>query len=68
MFRWIGHIQVWIIVQMIRYGWYQQRKAEGHPITLWRAFFSEYPRFGIYNEGEEGCPAAVDYMYQSFKD
>ena len=43
----ITALRIWI-------GWYRYRKAEGHPITMWRALFSAYPRFGPYEEGEAG--------------
>jgi hypothetical protein len=68
MFRWIGRIYVWCIVQMMRYGWYKQRKADGHPITLRRAFFSQYPRFGAYEEHEAGCPESDKAYYNIVKD
>lgn len=42
---------------LIRWGWYQHRRYEGHPISLWRAMFSCTPRFGAYEEHEVGCPA-----------
>ena len=35
-----------------RWGWYQYRKGKGHPISLWRAFFDTYPRFGSYDLNE----------------
>jgi hypothetical protein len=68
MFRWIGYIWVWFIAQIIRAGWYQQRKAEGYPITLRRAFFSQYPRFGAYEEHEAGCPESDKEYYNIVKD
>jgi hypothetical protein len=40
---------------LIRWGWYQHRKYEGHPISLRRAMFSCIPRFGAYEECEAGC-------------
>jgi len=50
-------------VLWIRYGWYKYRKSNGHPISLRRALFSPYPRFGSYEQHEVGCPewALRDY-------
>ncbi len=42
-------------VPNFRYGWYVMRKEDGHPISLWRAFFGKVPRFGAYEYDEEGC-------------
>ena len=46
----------WYVGKLIRWGWYRLRKEEGHPISLWRAMFGMHPRFGAYEEDEEGCP------------
>lgn len=46
----------------IRAGWYMYRTREGHPISVWRAMFSSYPRFGPYEVDEKGCPEWIkDY-------
>lgn len=47
----------------IRYAWYAYRKEQGHPISLWRALFTPFPRFGSYERHEVGCPdwALRDY-------
>jgi hypothetical protein len=52
-----------MIALQIRWGWYQSRKADGYPISIWRAMFSQFPRFGSYDEHEAGCPdwAKRDY-------
>lgn len=52
-----------ITALQIRIGWYLYRKEQGHPITLWRALFSDLPRFGSYESHEAGCPnwALRDY-------
>jgi len=48
----------------IRWGWYKLRKVEGYPISLYRAMFGQWPRFGSYEENELGCPdwAKRDYV------
>lgn len=54
------HCLEWVELQWFRFGycwgWYTLRKAQGHPISLWRAFFGARPRFGLYEYEEEGCP------------
>ena len=47
----------------IRWGWYKHRAELGYPITLRRALFSQFPRFGSFEEHEAGCPdwALRDY-------
>jgi hypothetical protein len=59
----ITRIYVMYAMALMRWGWYKHRKADGYPITLRRAFFSRFPRFGAYNEIEVGCPdwAKKDY-------
>jgi len=61
--RFLGRIPVFIRLR-VRYGWYTYRKSEGHPITLRRAFFSQPPRFGSYEEHEVGCP---DWALRDYK-
>lgn len=51
----------------IRVGWYQYRKEQGHPITMWRALFSAYPRFGSYEQHEVGCPDWALRDYETVK-
>jgi hypothetical protein len=57
MFQIVRKIDVWFTVTAIRVGWYKYRRELGYPITLQRALFSPMPRFGSFNEGEDGCPA-----------
>jgi len=56
MFRWLRSIYIWVVVKMIRWGWYKYRRELGYPISLRRAMFSQPPRFGAFEEHEEGCP------------
>jgi hypothetical protein len=55
-------------VLQIRIGWYRYRKSLGYPITWRRALFSDMPRFGSFEECEEGCPqwAKRDYTLVAF--
>ena len=48
---------------LIRCGWYKHRKNNGHPITMWRALFSDMPRFSAYEQHEAGCP---DWALQAY--
>ena len=52
----------------IRLVWYQYRKIEGYPISLWRAFTSDLPRFGSYEQHEAGCPEWAKRDYQIVLD
>ena len=65
MLRWI---KILTTVQMMRWGWYQHRKAAGYPISLRRAMFSQMPRFGAYEEHEAGCPESDKEYYNIVKD
>lgn len=49
---------------LLRFGWYQHRKSDGHPISIWRAAFGKFPRFGSYEQHELGCSDASKMMYQ----
>jgi hypothetical protein len=53
---------------LIRMGWYRDRKAQKHPISLFRALFGKFPRFGSYEEDEPGCPDWAKRDYQIVKD
>lgn len=55
-------------VCMARRGWYKQRKADGYPISLWRATFGTYPRFSAYEEHEPGCPEYAKRDYKIVRD
>jgi len=48
-----------ISILRVRIGWFTYRKANGHPITLWRALFSDIPRLGPYEESEAGFKGHV---------
>jgi hypothetical protein len=51
-----------------RWSWYKLRKADGYPISLWRAYFGSFPRFGCYEENEPGCPEDAKRDYNIVKD
>jgi hypothetical protein len=57
-----------VIVMMWRYGWWKLRRQQKHPITLRRAFFGKFPRFGCYEEDEEGCPEYAKRDYDLVKE
>ena len=53
---------MWLGLQWRR-GWYRVRREDGHPISIWRAMFGQFPRFGSYERDEPGCPdwAKLEY-------
>lgn len=55
-------------VLAIRWGWYLHRRQEKHPISLFRAFFGKFPRFGAYEEDEPGCPDWAKRDYKIVKE
>lgn len=55
-------------VLAIRWGWWKHRAEKGHPISLWRAFFGRFPRFGSYEYNEPGCPDWTKRDYEAVMD
>ena len=51
-----------------RWGWYEMRRDAGHPISLWRAFFGKFPRFGAYEYNEVGCSKECKKDYETVVD